>query len=743
MIARHENPYAQPVENPFPPTLSHQPMKPRIALLLACGSLLGISTAQTIQTYTDATGEIHANVGNHPHLDITSVVVTVNAAATDVTIRINLQGSPLASGGSNWGKYLVGIRSGGGGSTTSNGWGRPIYLASGMTRWIGTWADAAGDTCDGQIYSYSGSWSPAGAPTSVTKDATGITITTSVASLGMDPGETIAFDVYTSGGGGGDSAVDALSAAASSITGWGGPFTTSVVGGTPNPALTFTMPGTASYATWIAQFGLDPSDQDPSDDPDNDNLTNQQEYDADLGLNPSLADTDSDGLQDNVETGTGIYVSPSNTGSLPASLDSDSDGYNDGEEVDGSAFAYVGNPNKFNHSQLAVAGSFLTPQWDPTGGTDGLMGNGTSLTDQYQWSVDAKVTAAGSIEYKFTNATDWSSNVHWQWGATGNPSLAVRNGGNIVRSIAASGIHRIQFNTDTLTHSITRLTYANSGDFLESYGVLSGLDTDGDGILNQNEFTANTDPTNADTDGDGQNDSVDSNPLQATRDVVFSVNMSVQETLGNFNPNTGSVVVKFFTGALAGLPDLALTEVGNTGVYTGTLSSLIGPVGGNSGGYKFFNTTTGAPNSGYEEGFDRSFTLGAVNTPQTLSTVYFSNNSSLPGSYGAWAATNAGGQTADQDFDGDGVDNGIEYFMGQTGSSFTANPQPVAGIITWPRDPASTGVTFRVVTSPNLSTWTDVTSTPAVNTSNPNFVSYSMPMGETKFFVRLEVVVPE
>lgn len=718
-------------------------MKPRIALLLACGSLIGVSNAQTTQTYTDATNDLGPGigVGDFPHINIGSVVVTVNAAATDVTFRINVQGSPLDSG-ANWGKYLVAIRSGGGGSTTTNGWGRPIQFAPGMTRWIGTWADAGGDTCGGQIWTYAGSWSQTGTPTSVTKDATGITITTSVASLGMDPGETIAFDVYSSGGGGGDSAVDALSAANPSVTSWGATYTTNAVGAGSNAALTFTMPGTASFATWITQFGLNLADQDPGDDPDADGLTNQQEFDADLGMDPSLADTDSDGLTDNVETGTGVFVSSSDTGSLPASADSDGDGYQDGEEVDGSGLGFVGNPNKFNHSQVAAAGSFLTPQWDPTGGTNGLMTAGTGLTGQYSWSLDAKVAAAGEIQFKFTNATDWSSNVHWQWGATGTPGLAVRNGGNIVRTITASGIHRFQFNTDTLAYSINRVSFASSSEFLTAYGLSAGTDSDGDTISNEAEFTANTDPTNPDTDGDGQNDAVDSNPLQATRDVVFSVNMSVQEALGNFNPNTGAVVVKFFTGTVAGLPDLALTEVGNTGVYTGTLSSLVGPVGANSGGYKFFNTTPGAPNSGYEEGFDRSFTLGAVNNAQTLPTVYFSNNSSLPGSYGAWASANAGGQAADQDFDGDGVDNGLEYFMGQTGSSFTANPQPVAGVVSWPRDPAATGATFRVLTSTNLSGWTDVTNTPALDTSNPNFVRYTLPTGQEKIFVQLEVTAP-
>jgi hypothetical protein len=53
------------------------------------------------------------------------------------------------------------------------------------------------------------------------------------------------------------------------------------------------------------------------------------------GINITLADPDSDGdgLADWVETGTGIFVSPWNTGSSPTNSQSDADGINDGTEV--------------------------------------------------------------------------------------------------------------------------------------------------------------------------------------------------------------------------------------------------------------------------------------------------------------------------------------------------------------------------------------------------------------------------
>jgi hypothetical protein len=119
---------------------------------------------------------------------------------------------------------------------------------------------------------------------------------------------------------------------------------------------------------------------------------------------------------------------------------------------------------------------------------------------------------------------------------------------------------------------------------------------------------------------------------------------------------------------------------------------------------------------------------------------YFNNfQLTLVDGFGNWASANAPGQTASQDHDGDGVPNGVEYFMGESGSSFTTNPQPVGGVITWPRGADANGVTFKVLSSTDLATWEDVT---ASAVSNPTSVSYTLPSGQGKRFVRLEVTAP-
>jgi outer membrane protein assembly factor BamB len=100
---------------------------------------------------------------------------------------------------------------------------------------------------------------------------------------------------------------------------------------------------------WEVQYSLQPlNSNDASEDPDNDDLTNLQEYN--LATNPNLADTDSDGINDKVEIDFGLDPLVSNVGvdsdsdglediaeivlgTDPTNPDSDSDGLTDGEEV--------------------------------------------------------------------------------------------------------------------------------------------------------------------------------------------------------------------------------------------------------------------------------------------------------------------------------------------------------------------------------------------------------------------------
>ncbi|MBM3836901.1 MAG: hypothetical protein FJ398_02865 [Verrucomicrobia bacterium] len=95
-------------------------------------------------------------------------------------------------------------------------------------------------------------------------------------------------------------------------------------------------------------------------DADNDGLKDPDEFARDS--NPTLADTDGDGLNDVVETATGKFVSVTDTGSSPKKTDTDGDGRSDKDEVLGKP---TSDPNK-----LDTDGDGFSDSDEVTEGTD-------------------------------------------------------------------------------------------------------------------------------------------------------------------------------------------------------------------------------------------------------------------------------------------------------------------------------------------------------------------------------------
>lgn len=129
----------------------------------------------------------------------------------------------------------------------------------------------------------------------------------------------------------------------------------------------------------------------------------------------------------------------------------------------------------------------------------------------------------------------------------------------------------------------------------------------------------------------------------------------------------------------------------------------------------------------------------------TVGTAVTGQNNFLgtyPGgnTYDTWKTSNANGDAADVDTDGDGIDNGAEYFMGTLGNVFNQNPGPVSGVVTWPRATGTTISSFKVEVSTDLTTWEDA----AINHSSQlaitsSSVAFTLPSTPGSFFVRLKV----
>ncbi len=166
------------------------------------------------------------------------------------------------------------------------------------------------------------------------------------------------------------------------------------------------------------------------------------------------------------------------------------------------------------------------------------------------------------------------------------------------------------------------------------------------------------------------------------------------------------------------------TASGGSGTYTYSWS----PVTGLSSATVANPTATPAETTTY------TVTVSdGVSTPATSAVIVTVGTGSA---YDAWALLHAGGQSASEDYDGDNVPNGVEFFIGAD-DGMTTLPVVIEGKVTWPhvREVAS----FEVQVSNDLATWTSA-DLADVDTSVAGEVTYTLPTGAAKKFCRLMVV---
>ena len=207
-------------------------MKKSIVAVGVVSLLVGAAQADV---YTDNSGSTAVGGDIDPfffdqgftHLDITSVEVTNDA--NFVYFAIQVVGDLDAT---NWGKYVVGLdtgRNAGDNSTDPGSWNRNVDWGRGITDFVGSWADDGGTGAGAELRSYDGSsWGLTDATylagTDVQADDSGHSsgiqmLAVSLASLGLSDGDTLEFDVFTTGGGA-DPGVDHLSRNDAATSAW-------------------------------------------------------------------------------------------------------------------------------------------------------------------------------------------------------------------------------------------------------------------------------------------------------------------------------------------------------------------------------------------------------------------------------------------------------------------------------------------------------------------------------------------
>lgn len=209
-------------------------MNTRVMCAVMASAVAGLGLAQALANpgftgsyYGDATNDIGSGLANGGGtLDL--VGMEVSNTATDIVFKLTVNGS---FSNVDWGKFMVGIATNNGsGTSTGNGWGRPINMSAngGMTHWVGSWVDGSGGA---ELRSNASGWGLLGATYNgnfggFSFSGSDITWTVSMAALGLNVGDSFTFDAYSSGGGSGDGAIDALSSSSPSVANWGDTFTT-------------------------------------------------------------------------------------------------------------------------------------------------------------------------------------------------------------------------------------------------------------------------------------------------------------------------------------------------------------------------------------------------------------------------------------------------------------------------------------------------------------------------------------
>jgi hypothetical protein len=555
-------------------------MKTSLLRLLALVPVLSAFTlveglAQS-STVLDATDDIDPGISTGGGtLDIVSMEVA--ETATDLVFTLTVNGDISAT---DWGNFMVGIANTKlTGTTTGNGWGRPINLDSpggGMTHWIGSWVNAGGGA---QLWTYDGAaWAEqtTSAPGLIATPGVQSTIKYTVSKASMDyvDGDVLFLDAYSSGGGAGDSAVDALSNPNVAITDWGQTYTSSLATGISR------YPQAAGVSANIT-FRVD--------------------------MNAQILAGNFDPLIDLVE------VLPVGTSAF-ARADMNEDAGQPGVyEISVFATAPEDSAVGFRFSIVGVSADF--PE-DLTR-TFAMPAIDTTLDTVFFDDIEGyrEVTFRVDMNAEITAGT---------FDPLTQDVLVVGNF-NGFSIDPTENLPLVDSNDDGIYETTVLLGGQNGsvGEF--KFAILTGSTADYEFPGANRTATLELNPGGAFTPAQVLPVAIYGIPDNA-RPVTFTVDMSLEVAAGRFDPDIDSARVSGSFNDWASGAEYDLTREGTTSTYSGTF-----PVGGAEGtdvAYKFFNSAVGAPNGGYEPGDNRTFTLGPIIDPQVLPPAVFGTTSS-------------------------------------------------------------------------------------------------------------------
>jgi|GEM_PF-523228 len=552
------------------------------AITLAFALTVGQVGAQS--TFNDATNDISSSLTTaNGTLDIVSM--EVSDTASDVVFKLTVNGDVAST---DWAKFMIGIANQKtAGTQTGNGWNRPINLnaggANGMTHWVGSWVDGGNGA---ELWTYGGvSWSKTLATYSgnfpgfsvAAGSQSTITYNVPKSSLDVTLGDTIVFDAYSSGGGGGDGALDALANPNITVSTWDGSYTSTATDTTRSYTLVTPSPPTTQDVTFSVGMGgqtaagnFDPATQSVS-------------VQWGTGFTNTIA-----------LTNTGVGGIWSGTASVTA--------------VPGASVIYRGSIEPGGTPET-VTHTFAMQTSSQTLST--VYFNDIQGYRDVTFSVDMSVQIAGGLFDTSTGVVEVRGPFN-SWGGTALTNAGAGIYSGTVPSIGGLEGQSIPYKYWAGFYELDNQPNRTFGLFLNTNGSPTPAQ-----VLTPTPYFNN---------------------VSGGRNITFNVDMTVMEALGRINTADPASVVKV-TGSFnnwdTGAATYQLTNAATNGIYTGTFF-----IPGNEGStlqYKFFSLginyffATDTNNTGYEiinqaDGFqNRTNALGATGAATNYSTVFFSD----------------------------------------------------------------------------------------------------------------------